>query len=359
MKKFIAVLFMIVIFAFPVSASEFYDREPTFSPYYAGVLKSSVLNEALRELNYIRGLIGVPNNVTLNADYNNKAQHGAVLLDAINTLSHTPGRPSDMSQSFYQLAYDAASHGNLSYAWKSINGRGMGDMTLIKSLRQCMDDSDSGNISRVGHRRWLMNPRMKSVGFGLSTRRGYAVTYVIEEFGKSGTLSQQEYQQYLRWKSWPIADEFIAWPSSKNPHPLSYFGKDTAWCVVLNGDVFDQCRNVRVKLTRQSDGRTWNFGGSSSSGFFTVAPNNVAYDECIIFRPNNMTYNNGDAFTVEVTGLTRRNGRTGSISYSVKFTGTSSGAKQTSSFTPIRLPQPPKEDIQNIRKSSRKRRVVR
>ena len=47
-------------------ALEIYDSEPTFSPYSAGSVKRSVLLEALDELNYIRWLIGVPNNVKLN-----------------------------------------------------------------------------------------------------------------------------------------------------------------------------------------------------------------------------------------------------------------------------------------------------
>ena len=318
LKKFIAVLFLLILSS-PSFADSVYTSAPTFSPYSAGTVRREVLNSALNELNYIRSLIGVPS-VVLNDDYNNRAQHGAVLLDAINTLSHTPGRPSDMSESFYRLAYDATSHGNLSMGQKFVNGVMSGNMSPTQAVQQCMDDSDESNIQRVGHRRWLMNPRMKKVGFGVSTRRGYAVTYVIEEFpgSSSRVLNQQEYQQYLQWKKWPISREFITWPASSTP--VEYFKATTAWSVTPNNDIFTSSSNARVKLTRRRDGKVWNFGRSGSNGFFTVADNTVAYDQCIIFRPSNITYQAGDTFTVEVSGLQRNDGRSGTISYNVTFT---------------------------------------
>ena len=325
LRKFLALVFVILASASALHASDIYDAEPSFSPYYAGSVKSSVLYSALEELNYIRWLIGVPNNVTLDSEYTSKAQHGAVLLDAIDTLTHTPGKPSDMSTEFYSLGYDATSHGNVAVSKLYRGSEVWGNITLSQSTRYYMDDSDSDNLSRLGHRRWLMNPRLTKTGFGISTRRGYAVTYVIEEFGNSSqTLSQEEYARYLEWLKWPISDEFITWPTCKHPHPLEYFDSATAWSVTLNRNVFDTCsaESVSVRLTRQSDGRTWHFGGSRDGGYFTVAPNNVAYDECIIFRPEGVSsYNSGETWRVEVSGLSRKDGSAGNISYTVQFTG--------------------------------------
>ncbi len=351
------------------SASAFgdvYDLAPTFSPYRAGTLKQSVLHEALDELNLIRRIAGLLSNVTLNAEYTRRAQHGAVLLDAINTLTHRPGRPSGMTQDFYDLAYDGTTHGNISSGWKSVNGRKSGDMSLVKSLRECMDDSDSSNIYALGHRRWLMNPRLKQAGFGLSTRRGYAVTYVIEEFGNgSRMLNQREYQKYLDWKKWPVSDEFITWPSRKNPHPLEYFSPNTAWSVTLNSDIFNTCndRNISVRLTRQNDGKTWDFSSSSRDGFFAVNHESYAYDECIIFRPDRVKYSDGETWNVKITGLTRKNGRQADISFTVRFTGGKPSAasgtrtvKKTDSKAMGEIDE--LADILKGRKSSRLLRVV-
>lgn len=325
LKRFSAVLLFVFVSACFAYAADIYDSEPTFSPYYAGSVNRSVLYDALDELNYIRWLIGVPNNVTLNDEYTRKAQHGAVLLDAIDTLTHTPGKPSDMSDTFYQLAYDATTHGNIAVSQMYRGSEKWGNITLSDSTKFYMDDSDEYNISQLGHRRWLMNPRMKHVGFGISTRRGYAVTYVIEEFDSSTqVLSPEEYERYLEWLKWPVSDEFITWPTNQHPHPLEYFAEGTAWSVTLNRDVFDTCTasSVNVMLTRQSDGSTWNFGSYGGDGYFNVTDNGVAYDQCIIFRPDGVgSYNNGETWRVDVSGLTRKDGSSAHLTYIVQFTG--------------------------------------
>lgn len=330
--KIYLIAFLIVILSSGTPlATDIYDSAPSFSPYYAGSVRSDVLYDALEELNYIRGLIGVPNNVTLDSEYIRKAQHGAVLLDAIGVVSHTPDKPSDMSDSFYELGYDATTHGNI--AW------GSAGMTLKLSTKIFMDDSDSSNISALGHRRWIMNPRMKRTGFGISTRGGYEVTYVIEEFPHSGednTLTEEEYARYLEWLKWPIPDEFITWPVYKHKHPLTYFDAGTAWSVTLNKDVFDSINEsaVSVKLTRTSDGRTWNFSSSDSNGYFGIDTQNIAYDPCIIFRPDNISgYSDSEIWQVEISGLTLSNGENADISYVVQFTGDLTGYEEDTPYS--------------------------
>ncbi|MBQ7216085.1 MAG: CAP domain-containing protein [Synergistaceae bacterium] len=341
LKKFHAVvlLALLPLFAQSSYAADIYDSEPSFSPYYSGSVKSSVLYDALEELNYIRWLIGVPNNVTLDSEMTRKAQHGAVLLDAIDTLTHTPSKPSDMSTSFYELGYDATSHGNLAVSQIYYGSDVSGHISLSFSTKGYMYDSDQSNISRVGHRRWLMNPRMTRTGFGISTRRGYAVTYVIEEFGSSSeTLTQEEYERYLEWLKWPISDEYITWPTAKHLHPLTYFEAGTAWSVTLDRNVFAEvtAADVTVRLTRQSDGRSWTFSGSGSDGYFSVADDTVAYDQCIIFRPDGVSeYRDGEIWRVYVSGLKRLDGTTDSISYSVEFSDEQTGYEESGySLTP-------------------------
>ena len=326
LKKFVATLLLLVGVSSCAFADDYYDSVPRFTaPYYAGKLKASLLNEALAELNRIREIIGVSHNITLNDNYTNKAQHGAVLLDVIDTMTHTPGKPSDMDKSFYDLGYDATSHGNLSAGW---NSAGVG-MDLIKSLHGCMDDSDSGNISALGHRRWLMNPRLKQVGFGLSVESGsgwdYAVTYVIEEVA-----------DYSETKKWPITNEFISWPSSNNATPVEYFNdsrNEVAWSITPNPEIFGTLTTPTVKITRLSDGKTWTLSYSTSDGYFNVNNETYGWDPCIIFRPDGIdSYNDGDKYRVEVTGLTRKAGGAGTITYNVTFgpfTGSSSTGTET------------------------------
>ena len=320
LKKFITALLLLIGVSTCAFADDYYESLPRFSsPYYAGTLKASLLNEALAELNRIREIIGVSHNITLNDTYTKNAQHGAVLLDVLNIMTHTPERPADMDKNFYDLAYDATTHGNLSAGWDS---RGVG-MDLMRAIHGCMDDSNNYNISALGHRRWLMNPRLKQVGFGLSVGSGsgwdYAVTYVIEEV--------EDYSETTRW---PITNEFISWPSSNNNTPTEYFNdsdNSVAWSITPNPEIFGSITTPTVKVTRISDGKTWTLSYSSSDGYFNVNNEGYGWDPCIIFRPNGISsYNNGDKYHVEVSGLTRKSGGSGTITYDVTFgpfTGTS------------------------------------
>ena len=55
--------------------------------------------------------------------------------------------------------------------------------------------------------------------------------------------------------------------------------------------------------------------------YFEIAPDNVAYDECIIFCPDDIArYSPGEMWRVEVDGLKCKNGRPGKFSYIVSFT---------------------------------------
>lgn len=305
--------------------SDVYNSAPSYKPpYHAGTVRYDVLVSALNEVNHIRRLIGVPD-VILNDEYTRRAQHGAVLLDVINTLTHTPGKPSDMNQEFYSLAYDATEHSNIASRQLIKDGEDViGAVSLNETIRGYMDDSDSYNIPRLGHRRWLMNPRLKYIGFGISTRRGYASAYVIEEFGKSGRLTTSEYNQYLQWLKWPVNYEFITWPVNRTLHPLKYFDSRTAWSVTLNHEYFDECKidSVKIRLMRLRDGKIWNFSKHQSDGYFNIDTSNIAYDHCIIFRPMDISgYGHNESWRVDISGLTRKKGKGfgNSITYNVTF----------------------------------------
>ena len=323
LKKFLTVIFIFAL-AGTGSASGIYYDAPTFSPYKAGSVRREILSDALAEVNYARWIAGVPNNVTLNEEYTRRAQMGAVLLDAVDTLTHEPPKPDDMPEEFYALGYDATSHGNIAVAKVYRGNEVRGNLNLIDTTKMYMEDTDGHNVGAVGHRRWLMNPRLKQVGFGISERRGYSVTYVIESFRiKRTQLTEAEYAEYLDWMKWPIPDEFITWPSCKHPHPLSWFEAKTAWSVTLDSNVFDDCKpgHVGVVMTRLDDGRMWRFGNAGNNGYFEIAPSKVAYDECLIFCPDSLKeYRRGEMWKVEVYGLSRKDGKPGNLSYTVTFT---------------------------------------
>lgn len=135
-----------------------YKDEPSaYVPYSLGEVSEQTLNDALRLLNAIRYVAGIEADVILDDGYNLAAQ-GAVLVNAANKggLSHYPKKPSDMPDKLYKLGKFGASECNLAEGYYNL-----GDIDAW------MNDDDTSNIDRVGHRRWVLNPPMCKVGFGM------------------------------------------------------------------------------------------------------------------------------------------------------------------------------------------------
>ena len=130
-------------------------EEPSIhAPYATGAVDHQALEAAAQRLNVLRRLAGVPQ-VQLDDSLSENAQYGAVLLAHLGSLNHTPAKPADMDNSFYQKAYEATSTSNIAAG-----------MDLLESVDMFMQDSDARNVERVGHRRWQLNPELGRVGFG-------------------------------------------------------------------------------------------------------------------------------------------------------------------------------------------------
>ena len=172
--------------------SDVFDETPSCqAPYKTGRVKRSVLQKATNRLNALRKIAGVPD-VTLDDSLSANAQYGAVIMGKLGTLSHTPSRPSDMDESFYQQAYSACGSSNI-YAGPQ----------LCDTPDGFMDDSDSSNISRLGHRRWQLNPKLGKVGFGyVDNGSGYRRFTAEKVFDSNGAGCDYDYV------SWPASGNF-------------------------------------------------------------------------------------------------------------------------------------------------------
>ncbi|MCD7824752.1 MAG: CAP domain-containing protein [Clostridiaceae bacterium] len=268
------------------SAETSYSTEASLvSPYDAGSISSDSQQSALNTLNAIRYIAGI-DEVSINSDYTDAAQAAALVNAANKELSHSPEQPSGMSDSLYQLGADGASSCNLAYAsWE----RGLGSF-LVDAW---MDDSDSSNIARVGHRRWILNPTMSETGFGWvydSEIGTYASMYAFDR-----NASAEYYG--------------VAWPAQNMP--IEYFDSDYAWSISMGSSVDSSA--VTVTLTRESDQESWSFSESSADGYFNVENSNYGQKGCIIFRPDDISYQAGDQFSVSITGLEE------DVSYTVNF----------------------------------------
>ena len=78
---------------------------------------------------------------------------------------------------------------------------------------------------------------------------------------------------------------------------------------------------VKVTLIRQPDQKKWAFSEKKADGYFNVENSNYGQKGCIIFRPENLSYQPGDTFEVKITGLDQK------VSYTVKFFSINSAAE--------------------------------
>ena len=265
---------------FDISAATSYAVSPnTTSPYAAGSLSQETLNESLNSLNVVRFIAGL-DEVSLSSDYCSYTQAASLVNAVNNSLSHSPVQPSGMPDELYKLGSTGAGRSNI----------GMGYTNPAHSLVYgYMYDRDSNNISTMGHRRWCLNPSMKSTGFGQVGR--YTAMYAFDSGNSSNAYG-------------------VCWPAQNMP--VEYFGGNVPWSISM-GYTAD-ISSIKVTLTRKSDSKAWSFSESSSDGDFYV--NNGGYGQkgCIIFRPTGInSYSDGDIYNVKIEGLKE------AVSYTVSF----------------------------------------
>ncbi len=282
----------------PAYAGSPYAAAPTLvAPYAGGSLAPGFLQDGLNAINYARYLAGLPDDVALAASYVERAQHGSVLL-AVGQFAHSQPKPADMAQDFYDVANAATSSSNI----------GWGYGTLADFNFGCMDDSDSSNIDRVGHRRWLLNPPLQKTGMGYANAR--TDTFVFD-WSRVGAVGY----------------DAIKWPCA-GPFPVEMFSTGTAWSITLNPDRYDWTSGGHtVTVRRVRDGRTWTLSSADtdkSGDYFNFDTGGYGIANCFIFRPDPASvgaYRVGDSFQITLSGgIFRSDGVTpASVSYTTTF----------------------------------------
>lgn len=298
-----------------------YNKVPKLTaPYSAGSLSDGDINDALNSLKMVRFLAGVPfDNVKFTDELNNISQHGAVLLAASNQFTHFPGKPTDMSEEFYNIALRGCSEANLNAGKNNVSGAIIG---FIK-------DAGQGNISHVGHRRWALRATAENFGIGFAKGSGSYGGYRISLHVQDG-ISASEAE----------ADSYIAWPSS-GAFPLQYFYSnsdistvsDTPWSVNLGAMYAAPSKeSIEIKLTRKSDGKIWYFDSETpdlgneemTAEKLHLAVDNDGYGmgKAIVFRPDTKSLGkieDGETFTVEISGLKYADKSDAVLTYEVNF----------------------------------------
>jgi len=144
----------------------------------AGDIPEATKDKIFMRLAYFRKAVGLHNDILENTSKSEKAQKSALMMQANGTLDHSPPN-----------------------SWKCFSDdgqEGAGNSLLAMTRNAPAIDAyirDHGSSNGpVGHRRWLLWPRLQEVGIG-NTERANAI-WVL---GNAGTPPED-------------APEFIAWP---------------------------------------------------------------------------------------------------------------------------------------------------
>jgi hypothetical protein len=154
-----------------------------------GTNSTGFQSDVLRRVNFYRALAGVPANLTLNSEKSAKAQEAALLCARNNGLSHHPEKERPAWAGLDQLprGVEACAKSNLS----------LGAHGPVAVDGQIRDDGDANRD--VGHRRWLLSPRLQEIGTGdVPESPGFCAANAIWVVG----------EPYL-----PAARQFVLWPN--------------------------------------------------------------------------------------------------------------------------------------------------
>lgn len=257
-------------------------------PYSPGVLSESEQIKGLNTLKTVRYMAGLSDDIYL-SDVMGQYAQAACLINYINGIvSHNPVIPKGLDPNLANLGQVGSRVSNLARVpyvnanlkWSIVHG--------------WMDDSGASNIKVLGHRRWILNPKMNMTGFGsiISPKGTYSAMYAIDSYD---VISE---------------NKVIKWPCENMP--VDYFNPKSPWSVIIGEKISK--RDVIATLTRVSDGKTWTFNCYKSQGDFYVDNNKYGTGSCIIFRPNSLKkIKADDTFIIVILYGNKK------ISYNVKF----------------------------------------
>jgi len=246
---------------------------------------------ALRRLNAYRFLCGLPADITLEARQSYHCQAAAELLKLHGQLDHTPPKPAGMGEKRYQEGFLGTTRSNLALG-----------TDLAVSIDHYFYDSDNFNIGNIGHRRWCMNPEMRTTGFG--RHENFCVMWSMDNRRR------------------PVPDHlFIAYPP-QGYLPLEYFSTHHAWSVSLNKKYIQSNETSKATIYPLDEnlvpGEPLELAHHSYVG--EAAPNvDMGPENVLVFKPESLDLSPGNRYAVEVTGITDNNDKEIKLHYVVEF----------------------------------------
>lgn len=275
------------------SASLFSKKSSTKAPYKEAVLTSTTKKNALNLSNYYRWLAGLTQFSSSSNSTWTDASKGAVLLET-SSFSHTPSKPTKMSDSFYKAAYKATSSSSI-----AMNGA-VNQNKLITTIRQFMNDT---GYTVPGHRNTFLTRNATKIAYGISSS---CVCQTVEYKGDpnpQGTATANNEAAY----AWPSAGYF----------PAEDLNKSAYWSVNLNTDKLNLSNVGLVVAIKDLDTGKVYKRTSSKDGLYSSS----YWGKYISFAPPTISENSyaGKRYKVTLTNLCDANGLPATLEYTISF----------------------------------------
>lgn len=145
--------------SFAAGTAAAFSTQPDIPNCRAGTLNSSVAANVVTMLNQIRALHRLPA-ITLSSSDNPASMEAALMMAANGQLSHTP--PTSW-KCYTALGAAGANQSNLYGALPFANLNYGSDESLLAGW---LTEIDNISVDSVGHRRWLLNPFLVTIGYG-------------------------------------------------------------------------------------------------------------------------------------------------------------------------------------------------
>lgn len=281
-----------------------YEVIPSYSsPYKAGVVKQSYLDEIIDNLNYYRYLVGSPE-ITIKTSNDNELQTAEVVqtlyVKSTNSLTHYLyndfTKPSDMDENFYNLGANA-NHNIISY--------GMPTEPNFFFFDESQFDQE---YPTAGHRMALLSPEIAQVDYGIGQQVIYGRT----------TMSYKNYSN--------MTNAFAAYPSP-GYFPKQDFATVSDWDIFLNVDEFmflgeEYEKKVKVTIKNLSTGVIETRSvedGNLYFDYYCYGNSCMPYHRLNIKQPSKAGKYYDGKYEVYVENLVDKNGEFTDLKYTVEF----------------------------------------
>lgn len=206
--RLLFMLFLLTVSAFAETYQDIYSTNPDITSCNAGVLTAAEKKKVLDLVNQIRALHKLPA-VTYNEGGNNDAMQASLICAATKNLDHYP----PTSATCYTAAgANGAKTSNLHLGYSFGGGSNLSPSSE-QIIGWLIDDKDAAIEKRVGHRRAIINPSLKSIAFG-------RVDGVVDN--ATWSAGALKYQDYVSG-SIPSTVDYVAYP--QGDYPTTFFSK--------------------------------------------------------------------------------------------------------------------------------------